>query len=71
MCVFRCFQAEGFNGNVMHASVGNVTAEAEFSFEYKARRSNAGSGTDQKGEPHAVCAFVYHAFVASWGEYGV
>ena len=51
VCVWsRCFQAEGFNGNIMHASVGNVTSETEFSFEYKGRKSHTGSAGDQKGD---------------------
>ena len=56
-----CIQAEGFNGNVMHASVGNVTSDTEYSFEYKARRSphrDGGSGGDPAGaSPDGACSF--------------
>ncbi|KAL5491087.1 hypothetical protein EMCRGX_G016307 [Ephydatia muelleri] len=45
-----CIQAEGFQGNVMHASVGNVTSETEFSFEYKARRSPHSDSTSASQE---------------------
>ena len=59
----RCIQAEGFQGNVMHASVGNVTSETEFSFEYKARRSPHSDSTSEPTGGRIMCSLFEYSRV--------